>query len=178
MARKPAEPLTDAQRELVAANRALAPFALNRLLRSTPAAERHADELRSEAELTLVRCARCWRPERAAFSTYAVWAMHREMRRALAKIMARPMQTLEHEPPARADRIDPDAWGDVLETVATFRPRHRLAFWLRWQAGLDFSEIGEALGCTKQRAFQICRWVAIKLKAILGGRDGEGEAAA
>lgn len=176
MARKPVEPLTDAQRELVNANRALAPFTLNRLLRSTPAARHHADELRSEADLTLVRCARHWRPERATFSTYAVSAIYRELRRALAKILARSLQTLDDEPPARVDRIDPEAWGDVLATVATFSARHRLAFWLRWQAGLDYSAIGEALGCTKQRAFQICRWVMIKLKAILGGRDAEGEA--
>lgn len=150
-------PLTDAQRELVAANVRLAWWAVDALPRLARALGRR--EALSLACLALCRAARTYDPARSKFSTYALLCVRQQLAHAV-EAASRPVRNCGRPPlpleEARAVGVrDPEPvesrpW--LSRAVAALPPRDRRI--VRLWAGLDGEpltdrEIGERLGADR-----------------------------
>jgi RNA polymerase sigma factor (sigma-70 family) len=138
-------PLTDAQRDLVAGYWIVALRLAKRFTRRHP---RLRDEFESVAAWGLVQAVKAYDPSRGlAFSTYATWRIKGFLwdlayrKRLQATI---PAPTFVSAPP-----IDPDVSLDAATILGRLPRKHATACRLVWMESHTYKEAAKSIGCSK-----------------------------
>jgi len=142
------------------------------------------EDLETDALLGLWDACRWYNPSRGAFSTYAHRAIHRRVRRALAGL-ARHETPLSLDAPGSPDDTatlgerlpspEPEVWEQVADQMERERvgqlmrslPQRTARATLLWAHGCGPTEIGRELGISRQRAHQLPREGAARLRALM-----------
>lgn len=175
-----ADQLTDSQRSLIEANRE---YAWRLAMRGYcwMVQRLGTDEARSAVDAGVVEAARRFDPERGrAFITYAMFWVRSRLQDAVRAIDRQPV-ALDSErcpEPAADDRPpsveDIDA-ADRVNALLRVLPERYQAVLRMTLAGMSYREVGERLGCGKERVRQLRNKALERLRALVRARMGTGD---